>query len=139
MLLTILLQVSLLAASACPPRMLEVPAGRFIMGSDAAERAAAYAASSAATREARWFDAEAPRREVSLLAFCIDRTLVTQRDYATFVAATGHRVSGISEQDYRAQGFLVHDYDRDVRPYLWRAGRPPHGRVPNRDPAARPR
>lgn len=128
MLLTILLQAMLLGVSACPPGMLEVPAGRFIMGSDAAERAAAYAVSSAATREARWFDAELPRRETWLPAFCVDRVLVTQRDYATFVAATGHRVPGISERHYRAQGFLVHDYDREVRPYLWREGRPPRSR-----------
>jgi formylglycine-generating enzyme required for sulfatase activity len=128
MLLTILLQAMLLGVSACPPGMLEVPAGRFIMGSDAAERAAAYALSSAATREARWFDAELPRHEVWLPAFCVDRALVAQRDYATFVAATGHRVPGISEQDYQAQGFLVHDYDREVRPYLWREGRSPRSR-----------
>ena len=128
MLLTILLQASFLAVSACSPGMLKVSSGRFIMGSDSAERAAAYAASSRATRDARWFDAELPRHEVRLPEFCIDRTLVTQRDYATFVAATGHRVPGISEQDYQAQGFLVHDYHREVRAYLWREGRPPRGR-----------
>jgi formylglycine-generating enzyme required for sulfatase activity len=128
MLLIILLEASLLAVSACSPGMLKVPSGPFIMGSDAAERAAAYAASSTATRDARWFDAELPRHEVSLPAFCIDRSLVTQREYATFVTATGHRVPGISEQDYQAQGFLAHDYDREVRPYLWRDGRPPSGR-----------
>ncbi len=128
MLLTIVLQVSLLGVSACSPGMLHVPAGRFIMGSDAAERAAAYAASSVTTREARWFDAELPRRETWLPGFCIDRALITQRDYATFAAATGHRVPGISRQDYQAQGFLVHDYDREVRPYVWRDGRPPRDR-----------
>jgi formylglycine-generating enzyme required for sulfatase activity len=108
--------------------MLVVPAGRFVLGSDADERAAAYAMSSEATRAARWFDAELPRQEATLPAFCIDRTLVSQRDYAAFVAATGHRVPGISKREYQDQGFLVHDYDRGVRPYLWRGGRPPHGR-----------
>ena len=127
MLVTILLQVVLLSMSTCPPGTLEVPAGRAIVGSDAAERDAAYAASSAATREARWFDDELPRREVWLPAFCLDRTLVTQHDYAAFVAATGHRIPGISKQAYQTQGFLVHDYDRGVRPYLWRDRRPPRG------------
>jgi hypothetical protein len=48
--------------------MLLVPAGPFVLGSDADERAAAYAMSSEATRAARWFDAELPRQQATLPA-----------------------------------------------------------------------
>ncbi len=115
------------AVCADAERMVLVPAGPFWMGSDQAERAMAAALSSAAVREARWFDAELPRRQESLPAFCIDRHLVTQAEYERFVARTGHRAPGISREDYRRQGFLVHDYDRVVTRYLWRDGHPPAG------------
>lgn len=108
-----------------PARMIAVPAGDFWMGSDAAERRLADQLSSQATREARWFDAELPRRRVTLRSFCIDRALVTQAQYAEFVAATGHRVPTISREDYQRQGFLAHDYEREVVAYLWRDRRPP--------------
>ncbi|MBI3636577.1 MAG: SUMF1/EgtB/PvdO family nonheme iron enzyme [Candidatus Rokubacteria bacterium] len=113
------------AAASCPAGMVLVPGGDFVMGSDASERRLAYARSSPAVRDAAWFDAELSRRTVSLAAFCIDRTLVSQSAYAEFVRATGHRRPGIARADYRRQGFLVHDYDRDVVPYLWTSGTPP--------------
>lgn len=105
--------------------MVYVEAGSFWMGSDAAERRLADELSSGATRQARWFDMELPRQHVQLHALCIDRLLVTQAEYAAFVQATGHRVPAISKADYLRQGFLVHDYDREVTPYLWRQRRPP--------------
>jgi formylglycine-generating enzyme required for sulfatase activity len=101
--------------------MVHVPAGAFWMGSDRAEREFAYTISSTAVRAAKWFDAELPRHRVIFL--------VTQGQYASFVAATGHRPPGISKEAYLRQGFLVHDYDREVTPYLWRDGRPPSGRL----------
>lgn len=105
--------------------MVHVATGPFVMGSDAAERRLAHALSSPAVREAAWFDAELSRRRVRLSAFCIDRFLVTQDEYAAFVRATGHRAPGITRDDYLRQGFLVHDYDREVTPYLWHGGKPP--------------
>lgn len=105
--------------------MVRVDAGPFWMGSDAAERRLADELSSEATRQARWFDVELSRRRVELPAFCIDRVLVSQAQYARFVVATGHRVPGISKAEYVRQGFLVHDYDREVTPYLWHDRRPP--------------
>lgn len=99
------------------------------MGSDAAERALAYSLSSDAVRTSRWFEAEVPRQMIRLPAFCLDRFLVTQTEYAAFVAATRHRPPGISKADYVRQGFLVHDYDREVTAYLWRSARPPAGRA----------
>jgi len=78
-------------------------------------------------REAGWFDDELPRRRVSLPAYCVDRFPVTQAAYAAFVGRSGHRPPGIRRDAYQAQGFLVHDYDREVTRYLWRDGRPPDG------------
>jgi formylglycine-generating enzyme required for sulfatase activity len=126
----LLLAAALAAPAACsePERMVHVPAGTFWMGSDAAERRLAEALSSPAVRAARWFDLEAPRQRLSSAAFCIDRLLVTQADYAAFVRATEYRSPFIDREEYRRQGFLVHDYDRAVVPYLWRDGKPPPGR-----------
>lgn len=127
----LVLAAGLLAAAPCvePARMVAVPAGPFWMGSDDAERRLAVALSSPAVREARWFDAELARQRVQLPAFCIDRTLVTQTEYAAFIARAGHRLPGIQRDEYLRQGFLVHDYDREVTPYLWSRAGPPDGRA----------
>jgi formylglycine-generating enzyme required for sulfatase activity len=98
------------------------------MGSDDRERALARSLSSPATVAAGWFSAEMPRQRVHADAFCIDRLLVTQTRYAEFAAATAHRPPGISRDEYRRQGFLVHEYDAEVTPYLWRGGTPPAGK-----------
>ena len=107
--------------------MVLVPAGSFWIGSDRLERRFAYTLSSQAVKDAKWFEAELPHRRITLPAFCIDRFLVTQLQYAAFVAATGHRPPGIEKGEYLRQGFLVHDYDREVTHYLWRNGDPPAG------------
>lgn len=119
--------LALLLASLCADaeRMVSVPEGPFWMGSDSVERRLAYRLSSQAVRDARWFDAELPRQRVTLPGFCIDRALVTQSEYAAFVARTGHQPPGIGKDEYLRQGFLVHDYDREVIPYLWQNGSPP--------------
>ena len=108
-------------------RMVLIPPGPFWMGSDEAERRLARSLASDAVREARWFDAELPRRKVTLPAYCLDRSLVTQRDYAAFVWATGRTPPGISRAEYERQGFVVHDYDRTWTRFLWRDNRSPAG------------
>jgi formylglycine-generating enzyme required for sulfatase activity len=108
--------------------MIFVEAGPFVMGSDTGERRLAYDRSSPAVRKAAWFDAELSRQVRSLAAYCVDRTLVTQGAYAEFVRATGHRRPFMAKAEYERQGFLVHDYDREVSPYLWRSSTPPDGR-----------
>ena len=124
-----LLLAALTAAPGCrnEPEMLGIDGGSFWMGSHAGERVLAMRLSSPAVREAGWFGAELTRRQVTLPAFCIDRLLVTQTRYARFVAATGHRAPGLSREQYVRQGFLVHDCDREVTPYLWRDGELPAG------------
>jgi formylglycine-generating enzyme required for sulfatase activity len=44
-----------------------------------------------------------------------------------FTGRTGYRAPGIRRAEYLRQGFLVHDYDREWTPYLWRERRPPEG------------
>lgn len=124
-----LLTAWLLSEPACvdPEGMVLVAAGAFRMGSDAAERRLAYALSSQAVKEARWFEGELPRRRQMLPAFCLDRFLTTEAQYATFVVRTRHRAPGIGKDEYLRQGFLVHDYDREVTRYLWRDRSPPAG------------
>ncbi len=116
-----------LRAAECrhPGDQVFVPAGPFWMGSDERERGLARSLSSPETVAANWFSAEMPRGRAELEGFCIDRRLVTQRQYAEFVSRTGHRTPGISHTEYLRQGFLVHDYDSEVVPYLWRGRRPP--------------
>jgi toxoflavin biosynthesis protein ToxD len=115
-----------------------VPAGKFIMGSDKAERDYAYRISAEANhtnpeeiersqsqlRSQHWFDREPQRQTKSLPDFCISRHLVTNAEYQTFIKATNYRIPGISETEYQQQGFLVHPYS-EVKSYLWKNGTHP--------------
>ncbi|ROR32448.1 formylglycine-generating enzyme required for sulfatase activity [Inmirania thermothiophila] len=100
------------------------------MGSTQEERALAYALDlargSTAARDYAWFENET-RRRVHLAAFRIDRTPVTQADYARFVAATGHPVPTVRAAEWQGYG-LVHPYATALR-FVWRDGRPPPGRA----------
>ena len=62
-------------AGACPvaPGEVWVPAGRFTMGMDSA------------------LPEESPRREVTVAGFFMDRTEVTNAQFAAFTRATGYR------------------------------------------------
>jgi len=113
------------------PEVVEVPAGPFITGSDRAERDAAYRLDEAAyghsvTREQRWYEGEGARRKVELPAFSIMRAPVTNRLYAAFVAASGHRPPDVSAAEWKGYG-LIHPYER-TRRHAWRGGQPPQGR-----------
>ena len=118
------------AEQAAPESMVTVPAGDFWMGSTPEEREYGYRLDetlhgSTVARRQRWFEVET-RRRLDLPVFHIDRNLVTNSDYARFVAATGHRAPFVSKlvwDGYR----LVHGYDR-VGKFLWRDGRLPAGR-----------
>ncbi len=108
-----------------------IPAGPFIAGSDRAEREAAYRLDEAAyghraTRKGRWYENEPARHDMTLAAFSIMKTPVTNALYARFIRATGHAAPFISAKAWAAQG-LAHPYAR-VRGYLWTSGKPPRGR-----------
>ena len=124
------------SGAASPPapviETVRVPAGAFIMGSDRREREAAYgldekAYGHSATREGRWYENEPLRHKVTLPAFVIMKTPVTNALYARFVRATGHAAPYISGKDWAAQG-LAHPYKR-VLGYVWTSGKPPPERL----------
>ncbi len=119
------------AGPAAVPEAVRIPAGPFIAGSDRAEREAAYRLDEAAyghsrTREGRWYEGEGARRQEDLPAFSITRTLVTNRQYAAFVAATGHPPPDVDPKTWAGYG-LIHPYER-TRRHAWRQGGPPAGR-----------
>ena len=121
------------AAADAPPRIasVEVPAGLFIAGSTPRERETAYRLDEKAyghdvTRRRQWYANEPLPMQRFLPAYRIMATPVTNRLYARFVAATGHRAPFISEPAWKAQR-LAHPYAR-VRGYLWRDGKPPPGK-----------
>jgi formylglycine-generating enzyme required for sulfatase activity len=120
-----------LAAEDWVPAVVDIPAGPFISGSDAKEREFAYrlderAYGHSVTREQRWYDDEHQRARATSGAYAITVTPITNRQYAAFVAATGHPVPDVDAETWRSYG-LIHPYER-TRPFVWTAGRPPAGR-----------
>src|SRR5436189_4816529 len=82
--------------------MILVPAGRTIAGSTPEEREQAYADATSSSgrdsaRAGRWFEREEARHELTLPAFWLDRTLVTNDAYAQGLAATGRDGPSIDE------------------------------------------
>ena len=123
--------VSARAADINSPETIVIPAGTFIAGSNQAERDAAYALDRAAyghdrTRQWGWYDDEGSRKMHHLAAFAITRTSITNRQYAAFVAATGHPVPDVSPKVWRRYG-LIHPYHR-TRRHAWQKQHPPPGR-----------
>jgi formylglycine-generating enzyme required for sulfatase activity len=119
------------AADAAIPRLVAIPAGAFVMGSDADERDAAYGLDERAyghsiTRERRWYADEPPPTRRELAAYSITATPITNRAYAAFVADTGHRAPDVDAQTWAGYG-LIHPYAR-TRRHAWREGRLPAGR-----------
>ena len=102
-----------------------IGAETYRLGSSSEEREIGYRLSPSVIRDQRWYDAwELPVRDVVVDGVWIDRTPVTQRDYAEFVARGEARAPDISREDYRTQGFLVHPYET-VERYRWAGERPP--------------
>jgi formylglycine-generating enzyme required for sulfatase activity len=118
------------AAPAAPhqPAVVPVAAGPFVMGSDDAEREAAYDLDEAAyghnaTRQQGWYNREMSRRVVTTGNYGIMQRPVTNDLYARFVLATSRPAPAIDSAAWERQG-LIHPY-RLVERYLWREGRPP--------------
>ncbi|HSS65487.1 MAG TPA: SUMF1/EgtB/PvdO family nonheme iron enzyme [Gammaproteobacteria bacterium] len=119
------------AGESAVPGVIPVPAGAFIAGSDQAEREAAYrldeiAYGHSVTREQRWYEGERTRQTLRLPAFSISRNLITNGQYAKFVAATGHRVPDVDEKTWASYG-LVHPWTQ-TRRFAWVNDSPPDAR-----------
>ena len=119
------------SAKATPPALVSIPAGPFIAGSDRAEREAAYRLDEKAyghsrTRERKWYENEAPRHGEELPGYEITRSLITNAQYAVFVAMTGHRAPDVDPETWRGYK-LIHPYER-TRKFAWTARHPPKGR-----------
>lgn len=114
------------------PATVTVPAGPFIIGSDPAEREAAYLLDEAAyghsrTRQWRWYEDEHPRTRSHVPAFAITATPITNAQYAVFVAATDHPAPGVDAKTWAGYG-LIHPFAR-TRRHAWSGNRPPAGRA----------
>ena len=117
--------------AASVPAVIHIPAGPFIMGSDQAEREAGYRLDEAAyghdiTRQRGWYDSEPARQTAETPAFAITTTLITNAQYAVFVAATGHPAPDVDAETWRGYR-LIHPWER-TRRHAWRDGRPPTDR-----------
>ena len=78
----------LLLGQAAAFGMVRVPAGEFVMGTSDRQRAYLRRVYG---WEGSWTYSESPERRISLPEFFIDRTLVTNAQFAEFVDATGYR------------------------------------------------
>ncbi|MDQ7010755.1 MAG: SUMF1/EgtB/PvdO family nonheme iron enzyme [Mariprofundaceae bacterium] len=121
----------MLPALAGAGEWVEIPAGDFLMGGTAGQIEQGYRISREGyghdgVRKAGWFDNEAPQKSIHLPAFRIQKTPVTQAEYAEFVRATDHPAPFVDEKTWKSYQ-LVHPYSR-VKQYLWHQGRPPSGR-----------
>lgn len=119
------------ASPATFPETVSIPAGAFIAGSDQGEREAAYRLDEAAyghsiTRKGRWYEDEVRRGPQTTGAYRITLTPITNRQYARFIAATGHPAPDVDRATWRGYG-LIHPFGR-TRKFAWAAGRPPLGR-----------
>ena len=124
------LSASCHVVQAAPELMVTVPAGEFWMGSTPEEREYGYHLDeslhgSTVARRQKWFEVET-RRRLDVPAYRIDRNLVTNADYARFVAATGHHAPFVDEETWGGYR-LVHGYARVLK-FLWADRRPPTGR-----------
>lgn len=123
------------AASLSPdlvPEVISIPAGAFITGSNRAEREAAYkldekAYGHSVTRKQRWYDFEDKRSTISLPAYEISKTLITNAQYQAFTRATGHAVPRVKPRVW-ASYKLIHPYERALR-HAWSKGTYPEGRA----------
>jgi len=114
------------------PELIPIPAGPFWSGSDAAERELGYRLDEAAyghsrTRQRKWYDFEYKKKQRSTTAYRITRNLITNAQYAAFVAATGHRAPEVDEATWKSYR-LIHPFER-TRRHAWSGGKPPAGRA----------
>lgn len=107
------------------PKLVTVPAGEFVSGSDRDERELGYQLDEAAyghsiTRERRWYESEHMRQVRTLPQFSIMKTPVTRCDYARFVDDTGRETPQIDQPTWDAQR-LKHSYPSTIK-FQWQPG-----------------
>jgi formylglycine-generating enzyme required for sulfatase activity len=112
--------------------VISIPAGAFIQGSDRAEREAAYRLDEAAyghsvTRKNKWYESEFQRGRAKTRAYGITATLITNAQYAVFIADTHRAAPDVDRATWRGYG-LIHPWPRTKR-HAWVNGEPPKGRA----------
>ncbi len=120
-----------LATKISTPETVTISAGPFLMGSTREEREKAYQLDERAykhrrTRDWKWYESEVHAR-ITLPAYRITKTPITNRHYATFIDATKHPAPSIDERTWRSYK-LVHPYQR-TRKFAWENSTPPKGRL----------
>lgn len=120
--LIVLLATGAQADTFVAPHTVAVAAGKFVYGSDKAEREYGYqldekAYGHSVTRKQGWYDDEARRRTITLPKFFIMKTPVTNAQYAAFLAETNHRRPYVGRATW-ASYRLVHPYSR-AQKYNW--------------------
>jgi len=114
-----------------PPTLVPVAAGAFISGSDRAEREAGYRLDETAyghsvTRDQKWYESERKLQTIELPAYAISKNLVSNAQYAEFIADTGYPAPGVDRETWDSYG-LVHPWSR-TRRFAWTDNAPPAGR-----------
>lgn len=114
------------------PDTVQVPAGPYIRGSDAAQREYGYrlderAYGHSVTRKGRWYAGEYPSATRNLSVYNITVTPITNAQYAAFIAATGHPAPDVDRVTWKSYG-LIHPWPR-TRRHAWVDGRVPDGRA----------
>ncbi len=113
------------------PSVVAIPAGKFIFGSDQAQREAGYRLDEAAyghsaTRNQKWYEYEHRLQEIVTGAYSITRTPITNAQYQAFIDATGYSAPDVAPAVWAGYR-LVHPYER-TRRHAWVEGRLPEGR-----------
>jgi len=119
------------ASTSLATEWIDIPAGAFLMGSTPAQVDQGYRISAAGyghdrVRQAGWFDDEVPQKELTLPAYRIMKTMVTQAEYALFVKQAAYAAPSVDEQTWLSYR-LIHPY-ADTAPYQWHDGSPPTGK-----------
>ncbi|MCR9213143.1 MAG: formylglycine-generating enzyme family protein [Proteobacteria bacterium] len=104
------------------PETVLIEAGPFLMGSTREEKEYGYKLDEAAyghsvTRNQKWYENEADEKTVELPAYRISSNLITNADYAKFVADTGHPAPKVSKTVWNSYG-LIHPYERTLK-FQW--------------------
>lgn len=127
-------------APICPGHtdMVPVDAGTFIMGSSRED--IDFFAESCPSKEddpqcgAWYFEDELPRREVTLPAYCIDRTEVTNAQFAKFAEATGYETTAEKRGTSITWNDADRDWNLDVSGADWRHPAGPDSTAPDNHP-----